>query len=149
MPFVKPLHDDYLPAAITGEDYPEIIAAGGELETVAVGAVLIAYNWPKGSEPYRRLEDFVGRFFSKIGEFKGASRHPKWREMNLAATLAGWARFAPAEEWLQRNREVVSARSHFNEFLNARGGAAALGTPEDRERLFSEFVKWSQGRERR
>jgi len=146
---VKPLHDDYLPAALTGEDYPEIIAAGGELETVAVGATLIAYNWPKGSESYRRLEDFVGRFFSKIADLKEPPRHPKWRETNLAATLPGWTRFPPAEEWLTRNREVVSARSNFNEFLNARGGAAAVGTPEDRERLFSEFVKWSQGRERR
>jgi TRAP-type uncharacterized transport system substrate-binding protein len=149
VPFARQLHDDYLPAVLSSEDYPGIIAAGGELETVAVGAVLIAYNWPKGSEPYRRLEGFVGRFFSKIAELKQAPRHPKWRETKIAAAMPGWARFPPADEWLARNREVLAARSHFNEFLSTRGGAAAIGTPEERERLFSEFVKWSQGRERR
>src|SRR5262249_34830666 len=141
--------EDYLPGALTSADYPGIVPAGEELETVAVGSVLIAYNWPKGSEPYRRLEDFVGRFFSKFSEFKQPARHPKWQETNLAAGFAGWARFQPAEDWLAKNREVLSARNQFNEFLRSRTGATAIATQEDRERLFLEFVKWTQGRERR
>jgi len=149
IPFAKQLHDDYLPGVLTNADYPGLVAAGDELETVAVGAVLIAYNWPKGSEPYRRLEDFVGRFFSKLSAFQQPPRHPKWREANFAAAVAGWARFQPAEDWLARNREMLTARSQFNEFLMSRPGGAAVATQEDRERLFLEFTKWSQGRERR
>src|SRR3954447_5867506 len=40
--FAKPLHNDYLPATLTNEDYPGLIAPGEKVETVAVGAVLIA-----------------------------------------------------------------------------------------------------------
>jgi len=147
--FAKQLHDDYLPGALTREDYPGLVAADVDVETIAVGAVLIAYNWPKGSEPYRRLEDMVGRLFSKLDELKQSPRHPKWRETNFAAVLPGWARFAPAEEWLARNKQTLTARSQFNEFLNSRGEGAGIGTPEERERLFLEFVKWGQARERR
>jgi uncharacterized protein len=147
--FAKPLHEDYLPGVLTSTDYPGAVPAGEEVETVAVGSVLIAYNWQKGSEPYRRLEDFVGRFFSKFSEFRQAGRHPKWQETNLAATVSGWARFQPAEDWLTRNREVVAARNQFNEFLSSRTGGAPIATQEERERLFLEFVKWTQGRERR
>ena len=147
--FAKQLHDDYLPGALTREDYPGLVAADVDVETIAVGAVLIAYNWPKGSEPYRRLEDMVGRLFSKLDELKQSPRHPKWRETNFAAVLPGWARFVPAEEWLARNKQTLTARSQFNEFLNSRGDGAGIGTPEERERLFLEFVKWGQARERR
>ena len=149
VPFAKQLQDDYLPAVLGNEDYPRIIPAGGEIETVAAGAALVAYNWPRGSEPYRRLEDFVGRFFSKLAEFKKPPRHPKWREANFAAVLPGWTRFPPAEQWLARNREVLTSRNQFNEFLSSRTGGTAVATQEERERLFSEFVKWSQARERR
>ena len=149
VPFTKQLHDDYLPGALTNDDYPGLIATGDELETIAVGAVLIAYNWPKGSEPYRRLEDLVGRLFSKLDELKQAPRHPKWREANFAAVLPGWARFAPADEWLARNRQALTARNQFNEFLNSRPGGAAVASQEERERLFLEFVKWGQARDRR
>jgi len=149
IPFAKALQDDYLPGVLTSEDYPGMVRVGEDVETISVAAVLIAYNWPKGSEPYRRLEEFVGRFFSKLDVFTQSSRHPKWREANFAAPLAGWTRFQPAEDWLARNRQALTARRQFNEFLSSRLGAGAPGSEEERERLFNDFVKWSQERERR
>ncbi len=149
IPFAKALQDDYLPGVLTSEDYPGMVRVGEDVETISVAAVLIAYNWPKGSEPYRRLEEFVGRFFSKLDAFTQSSRHPKWREANFAAPLAGWTRFQPAEDWLARNRQALTARRQFNEFLSSRLGAGAPGSEEERERLFNDFVKWSQERERR
>jgi TRAP transporter TAXI family solute receptor len=153
IPFAKPLQDDYLPAALTNADYPGMVPSGDGVETVAVSAVLIAYNWPKGSDRYRRIEKFVQQFFPKLAEFQKPPRHPKWRETNLAATLPGWTRFAPAEEWLQRHRQLpaspqpaAASRDTFKEFMATRGAAAK---PEERERLFQEFLKWSQARERR
>jgi uncharacterized protein len=148
VPFAKSLQEDYLPGVLTSEDYPGMVRPGEDVETIAAAAVLIAYNWPKGSEPYRRLEDFVGRFFSRLDAFTEPQRHPKWREANFAAPLAGWTRFQPAEDWLARNRQTLSARRQFNEFLSSRG-IGAPGSEEERERLFLEFVKWSQERERR
>jgi TRAP transporter TAXI family solute receptor len=150
VPLGKELQDDYLPALLTDADYPAMVPAGDGVQTVSVGTVLIAYNWPRGSEPYRRLEDFVGRFFAKLADLRTAPRHPKWREANFAAVLPGWTRFAPAEDWLTRNREVANSRNAFEEFLASRQGRAPTGeTPEERERLFSDFVKWTAARERR
>jgi hypothetical protein len=128
-----------------------MVSSDEGVETVAVSAVLIAFNWPKWSDRYRRIEKFVQQFFPRIAEFQQPPRHPKWRETNLAATLPGWTRFPAAEEWLQRHKQqqqqqqpVAANRDKFKEFLAARG---AGGTK--RERLFQEFLKWSQARERR
>ncbi|MGE4257354.1 MAG: TAXI family TRAP transporter solute-binding subunit [Xanthobacteraceae bacterium] len=154
IPFAKPLQDDYLPAALSKTDYPGMVSSDEGVETVAVSAVLIAYNWPKGSDRYRRIEKFVQQFFPKIAEFQKPPRHPKWRETNLAATLPGWTRFPAAEEWLQRHKQqqqqqqqpVAANRDSFKEFLATRGAAAKA---DEQERLFQEFLKWSQARERR
>jgi TRAP transporter TAXI family solute receptor len=153
VPFAKELHDAYLPALLTNEDYPGMVGRNEGFETVAVGAVLIAFNWPKGTERYRRIENFVEHFFPSLAQFQKPPRHPKWREANLAAVLPGWTRFPAAEDWLKRNRQIEQAptaavRDEFGAFLAVRGKGAA-DPPDERERLFQEFLKWSQARERR
>src|SRR4030095_5633694 len=102
-----------------------MVAAGESVYTIAVGAVLIAFNWPKGSERYRRIENFVEHFFPKLLEFHKPPRHPKWREANLAAVLPGWTRFPAAEEWLKRQQSQkasVETRERFARVLSAPGG---------------------------
>src|ERR1043165_1595725 len=42
--YSKPLQNDYLPAELTHDDYPSLIKQGETIDTIAVGAVLIAYN---------------------------------------------------------------------------------------------------------
>jgi hypothetical protein len=77
------------------------------VETVAVGAVLIAYNWPKTNvDRYRRVQRFVEAFFPRITDFQRPPHHPKWREVNLAATLPGWTRFEAAQAWLDSHRQT-------------------------------------------
>jgi TRAP transporter TAXI family solute receptor len=153
--YAKPLQDYFYPAVLTHEDYPTLIEPGQQIDTIAVGAVLFAYNWPKGSERYRRIETFVNAFFPKLAEFQKKPRHPKWMEANLAATLPGWNRHEAAEEWLQKHRPTVQTqpaspteRAQFNDFVAARQAASAFA-PEDREKLFQEFLKWKTARERR
>ncbi len=112
--------------------------------------MLIAYNWPKGTDRYRRIQKFVDTFFPKLAEFQKPPRHPKWKEANLAATLPGWTRFEGAEEWLKKNAQqppAVSEREQFDRFLQARSQAApgAVST-QDREALFREFMQWSKTR---
>ena len=63
--YAKPLQTEYLPATLTTEDYPGLIAPGEKVETVAVGAVLIAFNWPKGTDRYRRIQKFVDELLSQ------------------------------------------------------------------------------------
>ncbi len=120
------------------------------VESIAVGAVLFAYNWPKGTDRYRRIQKFVDTFFPKLAEFQKPPRHPKWKEANLAATLPGWKRFAGAEEWLKNKgaqQPGVAERDQFDRFLQARAQAGApTPTPADREALFNEFMQWSKTR---
>jgi uncharacterized protein len=150
VPFRKPLQADYLPATLAATDYPKLIEGDKPVDSVAVSAVLIAYNWPKGTDRYRRIQKFVDAFFPKLAEFQKPPRHPKWREANLAATLPGWTRFAGAEEWLTKNAQqppAVSEREQFDRFLQARSQAAPAAVPApDREQLFKEFMQWSKTR---
>jgi TRAP transporter TAXI family solute receptor len=148
--FDKPLQTEYLPATLTSEDYPGLIAPGERVETVAVGAVLIAFNWPKGSDRYRRTQAFVDHFFPRLAEFQKPPRHPKWREANLAAVLPGWKRFEGAEEWLQNRDKVANTeREQFGAFLAQRVSNNVTLSSEERDRLFQEFLTWSRARERR
>jgi TRAP-type uncharacterized transport system substrate-binding protein len=147
VPFAKPLRDDFLPAILSSDDYPGLIEPGHDVETIAVGTVLIANNWPKDSENYRKIEKFVDVFFSELTRLQAPRRHPKWREVNLAATLPGWKRFGAAEDWLARHREPVETeREKFDRFVSARGMSSS---PGQREKLFQEFQDWSDARPRR
>lgn len=156
--YSKSLQQEYLPAVLTHADYPGLIKEGEQIDTVAVGAVLIAYNWPKGTDRYNRIVSFIDHFFPKLAEFQKPPRHGKWKETNLAAKLPGWTRFAYADEWLQKHPTRVAGapsleRKQFNEFVASRdpnaGPLAEAGSFEERERLFQEFIKWKQARERR
>jgi TRAP-type uncharacterized transport system substrate-binding protein len=147
MPYSKALQRDYLPATLNAQDYPALIEPGREVETLAIGAVLIAYNWPRETDRYRRIAQFVERFFPKLAEFQKSPRHPKWRETNLTATLPGWQRFAGAEEWLSRNRAnaVAMQKEKFDGFVSSQQGDVKRSlTPQEREALFQQFLQWNQ-----
>jgi TRAP-type uncharacterized transport system substrate-binding protein len=151
IPYSLAMGDDYLPARLEHDDYPGSIPTGQWVDTVAVGAVLIAYNWPKNTDRYRRVEKFVNAFFPKIAEFRDPPRHVKWREVNLAAKLPGWTRFEPAEAWLNNNGPAKVAaggdeQSQFQAFLGSRGTPA---NPEATAQLFREFLKWKAARQNR
>jgi TRAP transporter TAXI family solute receptor len=154
VPYSKQFHEDYYPASLSANDYPNLIPKGETIDTIAYGSMIIAYNWPRGSDRHRRIAMFIDRFFSKFEEFQKRPRHPKWREVNLAAQIPGWKRFDAAEEWLAKSRSVLASGSQqdFDRFLSGRNsgsGRVTELTVTDRERLFQEFVKWNQARNRR
>jgi uncharacterized protein len=154
IPYPKPLQDDYLPVTLTTQDYPGLIAPGQQIDTVAVRTVLIAYNWPKNSDRYRRIEAFVERFFPRLAEFQKPPRHPKWRETNLATVLPGWKRFEGAEEWLRDHASEEQAepssdqteRGRFDHFLATRLAEPDKLSSDERNRLFQQFLEWSNER---
>jgi hypothetical protein len=53
---------------LTSKDYPNLIAEGGRVDTIAVPAVLAAYNWAPNTERYRKLRQFVDAFFTKVSD---------------------------------------------------------------------------------
>ena len=149
VPFAKPLQADYLPAVLGHADYPGMVEAGHDVNTIAVSAVLIAYNWPRDSDRYRRIAAFVERFFPALAKLQKPPHHPKWRETNLAAVLPGWKRFPAAEEWLQNHQPPRTAgagsRQQFEQFLAGRRAAGENDNPAnvaERDRLFQQFIEW-------
>jgi TRAP transporter TAXI family solute receptor len=94
LPAEAALLETYLPARFAQSDYPAVVPEAG-IETVAVGAVLACYAWPTGSERHRKVSRFVAALQANFDSFLRPPRHPKWREVNLAATVPGWTRFVP------------------------------------------------------
>ena len=141
--YEKPLQSDYLPASLTAKDYPNLIAEGETVDTIAVPAVLAAYNWAPGSERYRKLAQFVEAFFTKFPAFQNAPFHPKWKEVSLAAPLSGWTRLSYAQQWLDAHGIGPTARGRFDDFMN-QNPAAAKGAQSqaDRDTLFKQFQAW-------
>jgi TRAP-type uncharacterized transport system substrate-binding protein len=123
-----PVLAEYLPAQLTSKTYPNLIAEGTAVPTLANRAILVAYAWPENSDRYRKVAKFVNEFFNKIDQFHTASRHPKWNEINLWADIPGWTRFKPAADWLAAHQklaraginpgeEPANAQQAFNKFL--------------------------------
>jgi uncharacterized protein len=109
IPYPGQLISDYLPATLDHDDYPDLIALGETVDTVAVSTALIAYNWPKTNvDRYRRVQRFVEAFFPRIADFQRPPRHPKWHDVNLAATLPGWPRFEAAQAWLDTHTRTAA-----------------------------------------
>jgi TRAP transporter TAXI family solute receptor len=144
----KPLQGDYLPATMTARDYPNLIAEGENVDTIAVPAVLAAYNWNPGTDRYRKLSQFVDAFFTKFPTFQHPPFHPKWKEVSLSAPLAGWTRLPVAQQWLDAHGIGPTARGKFEEFMNqnppppAAKGSSTQAPPADREALFRQFQSW-------
>lgn len=99
---VPALAETYLPTHLDNAQYPALIPNGAPVDTVAVGAVMAVFAWQPQTERYQKVARFVDAFFSKFQQFLQPPRHPKWREVNLAAQVPGWQRFPAAQEWLQR-----------------------------------------------
>src|SRR5690348_14020296 len=148
--YVKPLQGDYLPATLTAKDYPNLIAEGETVDTIAVPAVLAAYNWAPNTERYRKLSQFVDAFFTKFPTFQNPPFHPKWKEVSLSAPLADWTRLPYAETWLKTHNVETVARSRFDDFLKQTPSAAAtVKTEGDRDALFKQFQAWDAERNAR
>jgi uncharacterized protein len=129
IPYLPALEKEFLPATLTHDDYPNLILSAS-VTTIGARSVLIAYNWPKGSDRYRLLDFFVRTLFTRFPTLKAGPHHPKWEEVNLAATLPGWSRFPLAQRWLDQQE--------FDTFLSKFGN----GAEADRARLFDDFLRW-------
>jgi uncharacterized protein len=136
----------YSPALLKNDHFPALIPAEKPVATVAGAMLLVVYNWPASTERYQRTANFVNALFSNVEKFKGPGRHPKWKEINLAANVPGWTRFQPAQEWLERwtqseKTASTEVRVAFDQFLKTRGGARSISA-DQREALFGQFMEW-------
>lgn len=148
VPFTEKLQETYLPARLSAKDYPNLVKRRAAVDTIAVGAVMAVFNWKSSNARYQRVVRFIDAFFSNFNEFQQQPRHPKWREVNLAAKLPGWTRFPYAEQWLAKNKPKppVDTKQEFKRFVAAQGPNSGFSQPE-LEKLFKKFVQWQQTRQ--
>lgn len=147
VPLSKALADLYVVGELTSADYPNLIPQGQQVDTIAVPSVLAVYNWPKNSDRYRRLERFVQYLFNRWDRLTQPPFHPRWRDVNLAATVPGWTRFAASDDMLQHVAQAVPDQppsfQDFQTYLNQQVRAAPRNEAE-REAMFRQFMTWRQ-----
>jgi hypothetical protein len=132
IPFSKIFADHYAMGEFTSQEYPTLVPQGERIDTIAVPAVLAVFNWPKNTDRYRRVRRFTEALFTEWDKFQEPHRHPKWRDVNLAATVPGWTRWSVAEEMLRRMQQK-----------DQRPAISNL-TEEQREALFHQLLKWQE-----
>jgi hypothetical protein len=102
---------------------------GNILVNPSVGMLFIAMH----GRPQRLRVNGEASISDKDFEFAGLRWHPKWSEVNLAATLTRWPRFPTAKEWLGRTlrEQTASVQREFDQFLQVNsppGDTLARGT---------------------
>ena len=144
VPFDK-FDDLYVPSVFTPEDYPGYVKPGEKVETIGVQAVLAVYNWPQGSDRFRRVQRFIEYYFDRFESFHQPPYHPKWKSINLAAKVPGWHRYWVAEDKLKRVAEAKPApRTIDTQLARQQASRAAPGDAAEQERLFRKFLDWSK-----
>lgn len=140
-PFPATMHEAYVPTSLTSSDYPKLVT-GDAVDTVAVGTILGVFNSRKGTARYERLVRFVDAFFGQFDKFLDPQRHPKWGEVNLAASVSGWTRFRPAQEWLDRHQDRdVAGGPDLQRFFMSRPDRLA-----GKDEIYQAYLKWRQTR---
>ncbi|WP_162560813.1 TAXI family TRAP transporter solute-binding subunit [Methylobacterium durans] len=108
VPYEPGLGDIFYPASLGHAEYPALIKGEESVDTVAVAAVLVAFDWAERTDRYRQLAAFTAALFAGFDRLRAPGRHPKWREVNLAAALPEWRRFKPAQQALdERVRQAA------------------------------------------
>jgi NMT1-like family len=94
--------DYYLPSYLEPTDYPNLIAKGERIATIAVPTILASFNWRPRSPRYRRVARFVDELFSRTDKLQSPGFDQKWKDVNLTTRVPGLDRFQAAQEWLDR-----------------------------------------------
>jgi TRAP-type uncharacterized transport system substrate-binding protein len=146
IPFSETFSDRYALGEFTSEEYPTLVPEGQKTDTIAVPAVLAVFNWPKNTDRYRRVQRFTEALFTKWDKFLEPHRHPKWRDVNLAATVPGWTRWGVADHMVRRMRQSDPRVAEFWSFLKHQSPAITNLTSQQREALYHAFLKWQKER---
>jgi TRAP-type uncharacterized transport system substrate-binding protein len=132
----------FLPSTFSAEDYPGLVQPGMQIEALGVQNVLFAYAWPAQSQRGQLDQLFLRSLLWRLEELQVQPRHPKWKEVNVAASLDGWRRLPAMEAWLKKvpqGAQEQVLREEFEGFLKRSGVRA---NDENRNALFQDFLRW-------
>ena len=143
VPLTTQVIDTYLPTSLDRQHYPNLVPAGPPVDTVAVGSILITLSTAADTQRAKRVNRFVDTLFERFDQFRKPGFHPKWREVNLAAQVPGWARYPEVLALLRNNQQGdTGLRTSFDSYLNQSGQSTAGMNNERREALFRDFLRW-------
>lgn len=144
LPFTDELRETYFQAAFTPADYPNLVPTGQVVETLQFAAIMAVYDWKPGSARYRNVANFTGRLFDNIEELRKPPRHERWQTFDPAAEVRGWARFKPAQDWLDlkeaEERRIAAEEQKRREAETAEKERLAAEAAE-KERLAAEAAE--------
>lgn len=149
IPFTKMFEDHYTLGEFTKQDYPNLLEGKDRIDTIAVPAVLAVFNWGADTDRYRKVQRFVQYLFTNFSKLQRPPFHPKWRDVNLAATVPGWTRFGVAQDMLdkmeQQNGTTAQQQIDFDAYLSTQ---PHIPTNEaERQVLFKSFLQWQAQRQ--
>ena len=148
IPFTKTFEDHYTLGEFTKEDYPNLLEGKDRIDTIAVPAVLAVYNWPVNSDRYRKVQRFVQYLFNNFDKLQHPPYHPKWRDVNLAASIPGWTRFSVAQDMLDKMEKQGTTAQQQVDFNNYVSHQARMPANDaEREALFRDFLQWRAGQQ--
>ncbi len=140
------LEDAYLPTGFDHDDYPNLIEMETEIPSIATGLMLLVAAAKDDQGHADRVARLIDIFFSRFDELKTDGRHPKWREINLAASLPGWTRAPDAEAWLTQHQDE-SARKGSQAKIEAGAGQSTLPAGQNqRDALFKQYIEWQRAK---
>lgn len=149
IPYEGELQQIYLPSSFSEKDYPNILSEGQRVRTIATSAVMAVYNWPSNTVRYQRVKRFIDRLFSQADNFSKPGRHPKWKELYLAAKVPGWTRFSVAQNILDKNKpevgqeDAAKLEETFRQFLGSEQLRGSQLTEQQKQKMFKDFLDWS------
>jgi TRAP-type uncharacterized transport system substrate-binding protein len=146
--YTKELEEYYLPAQLEAADYPKLIPAGQRVSTIAVPTVLAVYNWSTDTDRARRLARLIDYLFERWPNLHKPPYDPKWKDVNLAATVPGWRRYPLMQVKLD---QLAAARTQGSQSV-ANAEAAPKAQPRaqgtrpkgEQDRVMKEFNDWNK-----
>jgi len=147
IPYSEKFSDYYVPSSLGYEDYPNLFKGGESIETLGIPVVLAVYNWPLGTDRHRKVKRFIEYYFDRFDRLRKPPFHPKWKSINLAATVPGWTRYSEAQKIIDRMTAEAKAAQEEQPVAEQAVDelATALGIETKTEQnLFREFMQWRQ-----
>jgi TRAP-type uncharacterized transport system substrate-binding protein len=157
VPYEKSLQSVYYPASIPADAYPGLTPVGQKLETISLNAVVVAYNWPQGSERSSRVARFAQLFLSKFADLQKSGRDSVWKGIDPVGVAPGWQRLPAAQQWIDANithkaaqpksaATIDPALAEFETFLKEAPKGKASVDPTEAQKLFEEYIAWRKSK---
>lgn len=97
LPVTTALSEVYATRQVDALEAPSLLPPEG-VQTLTVPAVLAVFDWKQGGTRYPAVADFVESLIAHTVDAASFEKGRAWREMTPDAEIAGWQRFAAAEE---------------------------------------------------